>query len=129
MTDYSSLATDPKEFLALTGYTVAEFDALLPAFTACFTAKMRTTTLAGNPRQRPYVSYRNCPLPTLADKLLFILTYCEGDHAGYLWLRVRHGAIGRQSMDSSFPRLSQPGAGPGRRPPSAPGRRLGSDGR
>ena len=75
MTDYSSLATDPKEFLALTGYTVAEFDALLPAFTACFTAKMRTTTLAGNPRQRPYVSYRNCPLPTLADKLLFILTY------------------------------------------------------
>ena len=35
MTDYSSLATDPKEFLALTGYTVAEFDALLPAFTAC----------------------------------------------------------------------------------------------
>ena len=75
MTDYSSLATDPKAFLALTGYTVAEFHALLPAFTACFTAKMRTTTLAGNPRQWPYVSYRNCPLPTLADKLLFILTY------------------------------------------------------
>ena len=49
MTDYSSLATDPKEFLALTGYTVAEFGALLPAFTACFTAKMRTTALAGNP--------------------------------------------------------------------------------
>ena len=32
MTDYSSLSIEPKQFLALTGYTVAEFDALLPTF-------------------------------------------------------------------------------------------------
>ena len=75
MTDYSSLAAEPKQFHALTGYTVEEFDALLPAFTEQFEAQMRTTTLAGKPRQRPYVSYRNCPLPTMADKLLFILMY------------------------------------------------------
>ena len=75
MTDYSSLAAAPKQFQALTGYTVAEFDALLPAFSDRFEAQMRSTTLAGKPRQRPYVSYRNCPLPTMANKLLFILMY------------------------------------------------------
>jgi len=75
MTDYSSLSAEPKQFHALTGYTVAEFDALLPAFTDQFETQMRTTTLAGKPRQRPYVSYRNSPLPTMAGKLLFILVY------------------------------------------------------
>ena len=75
MTDYSSLSAEPKQFHALTGYTVAEFDALLPAFTDQFETRMRTSTLAGKSRQRPYVSYNNCPLPTMAHKLLFILMY------------------------------------------------------
>ena len=75
MTDYSSLSAEPKQFHALTGYTVAEFDALLPAFSDQFETQMRTTTLAGEPRQRPYVSSRNSPLPTMAGKLLFILVY------------------------------------------------------
>ena len=75
ITDYSSLSTEPKQFHALTGYTVEEFDALLSAFTNQFEMQMRTTTLVGKPRQRPYVGYRNCPLPTMADKLLFLLMY------------------------------------------------------
>ena len=75
MTDYSSLSAEPKQFLALTGYTVAEFDALLPAFAERFEAQMQSFTLAGKPRRRPYVSYRNSPLPTIASKLLFILMY------------------------------------------------------
>jgi hypothetical protein len=75
MTDYSSLSATPKHFHALTGYTVQEFDALLPAFTERFEAQMQATTLAGKPRQRPYVSYSNSPLPRMADKLLFILMY------------------------------------------------------
>jgi len=54
---------------------VAEFDALLPAFTDRFEAQMQSFTLAGKPRQRPYVSYSNSPLPTMAGKLLFILVY------------------------------------------------------
>jgi hypothetical protein len=73
MTDYSSLSAEPKQFQALTGYTVEEFDALLPAFAERFEAQMQGFTLAGKPRQRPYVSYRNSPLPTMAGKLLFIL--------------------------------------------------------
>ena len=75
MTDYSSLSIEPKQFLALTGYTVAEFDALLPTFSDRFEAQMQASTLTGKPRQRPYVSYDNSPLPTMADKLLFILMY------------------------------------------------------
>jgi len=75
MTDYSSLSAEPKQFQALTGYTVEEFEALLPAFTEQFAAQMQAATLAGKPRQRPYVSYCNSPLPTMADKLLFILMY------------------------------------------------------
>lgn len=75
MTDYNSLSAEPKQFLALTGYTVAEFDALLPAFADRFEAQMQAFTLAGKPRLRPYVSYRNSPLPTIAGKLLFILMY------------------------------------------------------
>lgn len=75
MTDYNSLATNPKQFHALTGYTMGEFAALLPTFSTCFETQMRTTTLAGKPRQRPYVSYGNSPLPAMADKLVFILTY------------------------------------------------------
>jgi len=48
---------------------------LLPVFADQCETQIRTTTLAGKPRQRPYVSYRNCLLPTLANKLLFILMY------------------------------------------------------
>jgi hypothetical protein len=75
MTDHSSLAAAPKQFHALTGYTLEEFDALLPTFTDRFAARMQAFTLAGKLRQRPYVSYDNSPLPTMADKLLFILMY------------------------------------------------------
>ena len=76
MTNYSSLSAEPKQFQALTAYTLEEFAALLPAFAERFEAQMQAYTLAGKPRQRRrYVSYRNSPLPTMADKLLFILMY------------------------------------------------------
>jgi len=75
MINYNTLATEAKQFLALTGYTVEEFDALLPTFEQCFLAQMQKFTLTGKIRQRPYVNYRNCPLPGAANKLLFILIY------------------------------------------------------
>jgi hypothetical protein len=120
MPDYCSLAAEPKQFHALTGYTVAEFDALLPAFSEQFETQMRTTTLTGQPRQRPYVSYRNCPLPTMADKLLFILMYLRKattqDIFGELfdmaqavanqWIHRLHGCLNQA--------LAQLGASPAR---------------
>ena len=76
MTNYARLSQKSKQFLALTGYTLEEFDALLPAFRNAFLMHMQTYTLEGKKRQkRSYVVYCNCPLPTIEDKLLFILMY------------------------------------------------------
>jgi hypothetical protein len=76
MTNYTQLSGKPKQFHALTGYTLEEFNALLPAFVISFLSYVRAYTLQGKQRQkRRYVSYKNSPLPTMEDKLLFILMY------------------------------------------------------
>jgi hypothetical protein len=50
----------------------------VPAFEACFFAAMQTQTIEGLPRaSRRYVSYKNSPLPTIEDKLLFILVHMK----------------------------------------------------
>jgi hypothetical protein len=61
---------------SLTGLTDAEFQALLPPFEQAFATYMQSRTIDGHPRtSRRYRTYDTCPLPTLADKRLFILTY------------------------------------------------------
>ena len=76
MTNYARLSEKSKQFHALTGYTLEEFEALLPTFRNTFLLHMKTYTLEGKERQkRSYVVYCNCPLPTIEDKLLFILMY------------------------------------------------------
>ena len=76
MTNYDNLKDKPKRFLALTGYTLEEFLALLPYFSNSFFAFVETNTLEGKPRKkRKYTPYSNSCLPTVEDKLLFILIY------------------------------------------------------
>ena len=76
MSNYARLSQKSKQFLALTGCTLEEFDALLPVFRNAFLIHMQIYTLEGKKRKkRSYVAYCNCPLPTMADKLLFILMY------------------------------------------------------
>ena len=59
----------------MTGFTVEEFTGLLPPFEHAFVADMQDHTIDGQPRtSRRYSTYDTCPLPVLADKLLFILT-------------------------------------------------------
>lgn len=75
---YQKYAEKPRGFLALTGYTREEFDHLLPYFTQHFYERMRTHCLDGKPRgKRKYSNYQNCPLPTIEDKLFFILMYLK----------------------------------------------------
>ncbi len=75
MTIYQEYAAKPKPFLSLTGYTREEFDALLPHFSECFYDRMQTYRVDGKLRgNREYVDYHNSPLPTIKDKLFFILT-------------------------------------------------------
>jgi hypothetical protein len=62
----------------MTGLTEAEFIALLPHFEQAFVVYMQDRTIDGQPRtSRRYTTYDTCPLPTTADKLLFILTYLK----------------------------------------------------
>jgi hypothetical protein len=78
MASYHELSRHPRKFLALTGYTVEEFQALLPHFQVRLEAHFKTTTLDGKPRtRRSYIDYQNSPLPTIEDKLLFILSYLK----------------------------------------------------
>jgi DDE superfamily endonuclease len=63
---------------ALTGLTDAECHALLPQFEQAFVPHRHDRTIDGQPRtSRRYRPYDTCPLPTLADKLLFILSYLQ----------------------------------------------------
>jgi hypothetical protein len=63
---------------AMTGLTEQAFTALLPHFEHALAAYMQDRTIDGQPRtSRRYSPYDNCPLPTMADKLLCILTYLK----------------------------------------------------
>jgi hypothetical protein len=68
----------PTEFLDFTSLTLDEFQQLLPPFEAAFQAHMATWCLDGKPHTaRQFAVYKNCPLPTPEDRLLFILAYVK----------------------------------------------------
>lgn len=78
MPSYEEVTQRAGSLRALTGLTAAEFQALLPHFERAFVTYMHDRTIDGQPRtSRRYSAYDNCPLPTMADKLLFILTYLK----------------------------------------------------
>jgi len=75
---FADVQTRPTERLDLTSLTVEEFQPLVPPFEAAFQAHMAAWRLDGQPRTaRRYTTYRNCPLPTPEDRLLFILVYLK----------------------------------------------------
>jgi hypothetical protein len=75
---FADLQTRPTELLDLTSLTVEEFQQLVPPFEAVFQTHMAEWRLDGQPRTaRRYTTYRNCPLPTPEDRLLFILVYLK----------------------------------------------------
>lgn len=76
--NFEKLSKNEREFLAMTGYTKEEFLALLIYFEVIFIEYMSEYTLEGFRREkRRYVNYKKCPLPTIEDKLLFILVYLK----------------------------------------------------
>ena len=78
MSKYKDYAEKPTEFLDLTGYTHQEFEALLPHFGKSYDEWMKHHRLDGKPRgKRKYSDYKNSPLPTIEDKLWFILHYLK----------------------------------------------------
>jgi hypothetical protein len=78
MPSYEEVSQRAGSLRAMTGLTQPEFLALLPHFEQAFLAYMEHHTIDGQPRaSRRYSTYDNTPLPTMADKLLFILTYLK----------------------------------------------------
>jgi hypothetical protein len=78
MPSYEDVTQRAGSLQAMTGLTQQEFEALLPHFEHAWAAYLQDRTIDGHPRtSRRYSPYDNCPLPTIADKLLFILTYLK----------------------------------------------------
>ena len=75
---FTDVQARPTEFLDLTSLTLDEFQLLVPPFDAAFQAHMAAWRLDGKPRTaRQFSVYKNCPLPTPEDRLLFILAYVK----------------------------------------------------
>jgi len=75
---FADLQTRPTEVLDLTSLTLDEFRQLVPPFETAFQVHMAAWRLDGQPRTaRRYTTYKNCPLPTPEDRLLFILVYLK----------------------------------------------------
>ena len=61
---------------AMTGLTEPTFTALLPPFEHALAVYLQDRTIDGHPRtSRRDSTYDHCPLPIIADKRLFMLTY------------------------------------------------------
>src|SRR5712664_3185277 len=75
---FADLRSRPLEFLDFTSLTLDEFQQLVPPFEAAFQARMPAWRMDGKPRTaRRFSVYKNCPLPTPEDRLLFILVYLK----------------------------------------------------
>ena len=75
---FTDVQARPTEFLDFTSLTLDEFSQLVPPFEAAFQAHMAAWRFDGTPRTaRQFAVYKNCPLPTPEDRLLFILAYVK----------------------------------------------------
>src|SRR5438445_9683239 len=86
---FADLQSRPIEFLDFTSLTLDEFQQLVPPFETAFQGRMAAWRMDGKPRTaRRFTIYKNCPLPTPEDRLLFILVYLK-TYA----LQVVHGRL------------------------------------
>src|SRR5262249_27716487 len=86
---FTELQSRPMEFLDFTSLTLDESQQLVPPFGTAFHTRMAAWRIDGKPRTaRRFSVYKNCPLPTPEDRLLFILAYLK-TYA----LQVVHGRL------------------------------------
>lgn len=75
MPSYEEVTQRAGSVRAMTGLTEPEFTALLPHVEPALAAYLQDRTIDGHPRtSRRDRTYDTCPLPTMADQQLFILT-------------------------------------------------------
>ena len=76
MLAYEQLKKKPRKLLALTGLTVKEFETIMPAFERAYVrAYPVDKTRAGKQRKRKAGGGRKGTLPSIEQKLLFVLVY------------------------------------------------------
>ena len=86
---YTDLARKPMAVLGMTRLKPDEFQQLVPACETAFQAHLAEWCLDGTRRTaRRFAVYKNCPLPTAEDRLLFILVYLKTNP-----LHVAHGLM------------------------------------
>jgi hypothetical protein len=86
---FTELQSRPMEFLDFTSLTLDEFQQLVPPFETAFHTRMAAWRMDGKPRTaRRFTVYKNCPLLTPEDRLLFILVYLKT-----YTLQVVHGRL------------------------------------
>src|SRR5262252_1078297 len=108
----------PTEFLDFTSLTLDEFQQLVPPFEAAFHARMAAWRMDGKPRTaRRFTVYKNCPLSTPEDRLLFILVYLKT-----YTLQVVHGRLFGMVQGKANQMDSCPPAGAARGTPCPRGR-------
>ena len=75
---YAEVSGKELKFLDMTSLTEEEFKELVPGFEKAYQERMKEYCLDGKKRTgRKYTRYRNSPLPTAEDRLLFILVYVK----------------------------------------------------
>jgi len=78
MPRYEEVTQRAGSLRVMTGLTEQECTALLPHLERALAADLQDRIIDGQPRtSRRDSSYDNSPLPTMADKRLFILTYVK----------------------------------------------------
>lgn len=84
---YDKLKRRPVQFLALTSFSVSDFDYLLPYFKREWDEYNAHFTLEGKIRQRIFYPRKDSNLPLASDKLLFLLIFLKTNP-----LQEHHGA-------------------------------------
>lgn len=74
---YDKIRKNPVQFLSLTGFKPEEFDELALDFRIDWEQYSNHFTLEGKPRQRIALPRKTNILPSVQDKLLFILVYLK----------------------------------------------------
>ena len=89
---FTDVQARPTEFLDGTSLTLDEFQQLVPPFETAFQCHMAAWRMDGKPRTaRRFTVYKTCPLPTLEDRLLFIIVYINIQDASGTKMPFRYG--------------------------------------
>jgi hypothetical protein len=94
---YIDYQNNENSFRSLTGYSHKQFEALLPYFECTHNEYFTLYDMDGNYRdgRRSFTIYKNSPLPTVSDRLFFLLVYLKNNplqeyHAACFGMGQKH---------------------------------------